>query len=237
MTETQDPTFPPLLKGEEATQGTDPFEKAVSSALLGCDPGLVVWTRRVDALQAALVLTPECPLEEAVGVSFAASLGLGDALGALGPPEVAVHYVWPTGIKVNGANCGRLKAAASTTDPAQEPDWLVLGVEIPFLPAPDAEGGDTPDETCLMAEGCAEITPVRLLESWSRHTLVWINKWLDEGLAPLHAGWRERAWELGEDLPNGQGTFMGLDDRGGMLVKTAETTLVHPLSTMLEGRL
>ena len=225
------PSFPPLLYGEEAPSGGDPFDKAVASALVGCDPGLVVWSARADAMSAALVLAPEEPLSKAVSIAFAPAIGFVDSLGALGPPEVAVHHVWPGGFKVNGADCGCLRAAASTKDPDAEPDWLAIGIDVPFLP--DGDGGEDPTKTCLFHEGCGELTPLELLESWSRHTLAWINRWLDDGLAPLHAAWRERAWGMGEELPDGSGTFMGLDEDGGMLVKTAETTIAHPLTQLL----
>ncbi len=226
-----DPTFPPLFTGEEAPAGADPFDKAVASALVGCDPGLLVWARRADALSAALVLAPEHPLQKAIGIAFAPAIGFVDALGALGPPEVAIHHVWPRFFKVNGADCGMLRATASTQDPLVEPDWLVIGIEVPFLPS--GEGGEDPSRTCLFHEGCGDITPPQLLESWSRHTLVWINRWLGEGLAPLHAAWRERAWEMGEALPDGSGTFMGLDEDGGMLVKTTDGTALRPLTDIL----
>ena len=229
-----EPSFPPLLSGEEAAPGQDPFDKATASAMTACEPGLLVWSRNPNAMSAAMVLAPECTLQKAITVSFALGIGFVDALGALGPPEVAIHHVWPGSFKVNGADCGGLRAAASTFDPAVEPDWLVIGIEIPMLP--DGDGGETPDRTCLFHEGCAEVTPLRLLESWSRHSLVWINRWLDDGLAPLHAAWRERAWGMGEALPDGGGTFMGLDEDGGMLVKSGDTTEVRPLTDLLQPR-
>ena len=227
------PSFPPLLRGEETPPGTDPFAKAVASAALGTEPGLVVWARDESALRAALVLAPEAPLERAIGITFAVALGLGDALGALAPPEVAVHFVWPDTIKVNGGDCGRLRAAASTADPAAEPEWLVVGVHVAYLPPAEDDPGLTPERTCLVAEGCVDVTPVKLLESWSRHTLVWINRWLDDGFQPLHESWTSRAWALGETLPEG-GAFVGLDDLGGMLVRSGRTTELRPLTLMLE---
>ena len=229
----EEPVFPPLLKGEEAPRGQDPFAKAVALASLGTDAGRVVWARDDTRLVAAIVLAPEAPLGRAVTAVFAVALGLGDALGALAPPEVAVHYVWPGGFKVNGGACGRLRAAASTADPESVPDWLVIGVEMPYLPPAEGEPGDRPDETALALEGCVEVTPMHLLESWSRHMLVWINRWQDEGLAPLHKAWRERAWGIGEDLPDG-GIFVGLDEHGGQLVKTGGGTELRPLITLLE---
>ena len=93
----------------------------------------------------------------------------------------------------------------------------------------------TPDVAALpmILEGCIDVTPLKLLESWSRHTLVWINRWLDDGFQPLHAAWRERAWGMGEPLPEG-GLFMGIDEQGGMLVKAAKTTELRPLTAVLE---
>lgn len=225
------PSFPPLFRGEAAPSGTDPFDKAVAAALIGCDPGLVVWSPRVDAMTAALVLTPEEALEHAVSIAFAPAIGFVDALGALGPPEVAVHHVWPGSFRVNGAACGGMRAAASTADPAAEPDWLVVGIDIPFLP--EGDGGEDPTRTCLFHEGCGDLSPVELLESWSRHTLVWINRWLEDGLKPLHDAWRERAWGMGEPLEDGSGTFMGLDEKGGLLVKSGGTTMLRPLTDLL----
>lgn len=236
MTPTQapaeEPTFPPLLKGEEAPRGQDPFAKAVALAALGTEAGRIVWTRDPSRLDAALVLAPEEPLERAVGIVFAVALGLGDALGALAPPEVAVHYVWPGGIKVNAADCGQLRAAAATSDPKAVPDWLVVGATMPYLPPEDSEPGAHPDRTALALEGCGEVTPMRLLDSFARHTLVWINRFVEDGMAPLHAAWRERAWGMGE--PAAGGLFVGLDENGGQLLKTASGTALRPLTELLE---
>lgn len=232
------PSFPPLLHPEQAAPGTV-FAKAVSRAAMGTDAGLLIWSERFDALEAALVLAPEVSLDRAVGVVMAAGCGMADALGAIAPPEVALHHVWPGGFRVNGAPCGSLRAAASTADPSAEPDWLVVGVTMPYMLENTDDPGFEAHRTALCEEGCAEVTPGRLLESWSRHCLVWINRWLDEGMAPVHAAWRDRAWGLGEPLPEGDphgpGVAMGLDELGGLLVKQADgTTRLHPLTAFLD---
>ena len=228
------PTFPPLFRGMEAPAGLDPMRKAVAEAAIGTEAGLVVWRIAPERLEAALVLAPEAPLERAVSVAFAAQLGLGDALGALGPPELALHYDWPDGLVVNGARAGRFRMAAATDDPGAEPDWLVLGIEIGLGPG-DAEPGLAPDRTSLLEEGCGDVTPERLLESWSRHMLVWINTWVEDGFAPLHEAWRGRARGLGETGPDGR-TFLGLDEHGGRLSRGADgATTLTPLTDRLEA--
>ena len=230
-----EPTFPPLMSGQAVDPGIDPFEKACAMAALGCDAGLIVHSVTANRLAAALVMAPEVPLEQAMAMLPACGVGFQNALGALGPPEVAVHLDWAGGIRVNGAACGRLRAMAGTTDPAALPGWLVVGLEVPLMQT-GAQPGHHPDRTALYDEGCAELDPVALLESWARHTLVWINRWEDEGARPLHAEWRGLAHGLGEDIEvRGQtGTFMGVDENFGMLQRESGDTRLIPLSAILE---
>ena len=237
------PSFPPLFHGEAASPGTDPFAKAIAAAIIGTDPGLIVHQLEPERLRAAIVLAPEAPLEDAMAMVFAAALGFADALGALAPPEVGVHTDWPGGLRVNGARCGQIHAAASDPAPDREPDWLVIGLDLPIFPTEGAdEPGRTPDVTTLIEEGCAEVAPTELLEAWSRHMLVWINRWLADGIAPLHADWRARAYSMGEEITvtvqgdTHAGTFVGLDDKGGLLLRDGDRTRALPLSAMLEMR-
>ena len=231
-----EPTFPPLLSGQAVTGGIDPFEKACAMATLGCEAGLIVHNITANRLMAAVVLAPEVPLEEAMAMLPACGVGFQNALGSLAPPEVAVHLEWSGGIRVNGASCGRLRVAAGGADPAAEPGWLVVGLELPLLQVTERPG-DRPDVTALYDEGCAEVDPVALLESWARHTLVWITRWGDAGgPAALHAEWRGLAHGIGEPVTqNGlSGTWLGVDEHFGMLVRSGEATELIPLSTQLE---
>ncbi len=238
---TPEPTFPPLLSGEPVANHIDPFDKAISMATLGCDAGTIVYNISTEYLRAAFIFAPEVTLEHAVAMQIACGIGYSNALGALAPPEVAVHLDWQGQIMVNGATCGQLQIAADCTDPAQHADWLVVGLTIPLVPADDHGGGDTPDQTTLLQEGCIEVDPTRLLESWSRHSLVWINRWSEEGTAPLHAEWRSMAQGMGEDITikhkgaDLSGTFLGIDEAFGMLVRTDDTTTLVPLTSLLKN--
>ncbi|MEX0343645.1 MAG: DUF4444 domain-containing protein [Rhizobiaceae bacterium] len=228
--------FPPLMSGQEVEANVDPFENACGRAALGCDSGLVVYRFDPDWLRAAIVFAPEVPLEDAVVMMPACGVGFQNALGALAPPEVAVHLEWSGGIRVNGAACGRLRMAASSKVPSVEPDWLIVGIEIPLLPAGDSPGND-PARTTLFEEGCAEVEPPRLLESWTKHTLVWINRWVGEGVEPLHEAWRGLAHNMGEETAElgHSGVFLGVDERFGMLLRKGDDTDLLPLTLLLEG--
>jgi len=227
-----EPRFPPLFSGQNA-QGADPFSLAVDLAKAGCDAGLVIYDLAPDRLRAAMVFAPEVALSEAAVMLPLCGVGLQNAIGALGPPEVGVHLGWDGTVYVNGGRCGVLRMAASGT-PEVEPDWLIVDLTLSLWPESD-DLGLTPDQTALYAEGCAEIDAVALLEAWVRHTLVGINTWLDSGTAQLHREWKGLAHGLeGEVTFAGQtGTFIGLDDRLGLLLKAGDKTMLVPLTETL----
>ncbi|MEH6356088.1 MAG: biotin/lipoate--protein ligase family protein [Marinobacter sp.] len=213
------PQFPPLFSGEVVAKHTDPFDKAVSRAIAGVDSGTIFYSNGVDALRAALVLAPETPLEDAIQAVYVAQIGLAESLGALAPPEVPVHFEWPDRIKVNGAVCGGVRFAADVSDPKAYPKWLVIGIHVAFKALND-EPGNNPNETCLQEEGCVEITPMALLESWSKHTLLWLTHFMDSGFERVHKEWRPRCDTLGETISYPKpGIFFGLDEKGRMLLR------------------
>lgn len=233
MSMTEDLTFPPLMWGEAATE--DAFGHAARRAALGCDAGLISYVLGATHVEAALVFAPEVTLAEAMPMLPLCGVGFQNALGALAPPEVAVHLGWDGEIRINGAACGGFRVMASDTNPDAVPDWLVVGWTLPLMP-PSDDMGHTPDETALYAEGCADVTPPALVESWARHSLHWISRWQDEGTRPLHAEWRGLAHGMGEQTTRGDlsGTFLGVDENFGMLLRDNETTHLIPLTDLLK---
>jgi len=160
-------------------------------------------------------------------------VGLQNAIGALGPPEVGVYLGWDGMVYVNGGRCGALRIAASGT-PEVEPDWLVIDLTLSLWPESD-ETGLQPDQTALYAEGCAEIDAIELLEAWIRHTLVGINTWSDSGTGQIHREWRGLAHGLegSINIAGQTGTYIGLDDRLGLLLKIDDKTTLLPLTANL----
>ena len=229
-------TFPPLFSGQQVTGAIDPFDKACVEAVKGCDAGLVVYNLGANTLTGAIVFAPDVPLVEAMAMLPVCGVGFQNALGALAPPEVGVHLDWDGGLRINGASCGRLRIAASDTDAEAEPLWLVVGLELPLWPESD-DPGVTPDVTTLYAEGCAEVNARELLESWVKHTLVGINTWSEDGASALHKEWRGLAHGMGEDIEmdGKSGTYLGVDEHFGLLIRDADTTHLVPLTHLLEG--
>lgn len=227
--------FPPLFHGLSVDSRIEPFDKACAEALRGCDAGLVVHRLDHDRLSAAIVFAPEVPLREAMAILPVCGVGFQNALGALAPPEVAVHLQWDGGIRVNGASCGVLQVASATSDPDSEPAWLVVGLDLRLWPEGE-NPGETPDQTALYAEGCADVQADALVEAWVRHTLVGINRWTDGGTAALHQDWRGIAHGIGEEVEvaGRRGTFLGVDEDFGMLLRDGKETHLIPLTHLLE---
>ncbi len=230
------PRFPPLMRGVAAGIGEDPFERACAMAARGCIGGTVVYSLMADRLRAALVFAPEVPLEEAMAMLPVCGLGFQNAMGALAPPEVAVQLTWDGEIHVNGARCGFLPAAAQARDPGAMPDWLVVGLDVALIRSGE-EPGRTPEVTALHDEGCAGVAATYLLESWARHTLVWINRWAEEGHISVYDPWHALLIGVGEPVERGplRGTFLGVDERFGMLIRDESTTHLVPLTSLLGG--
>ncbi|MEP4249242.1 biotin/lipoate--protein ligase family protein [Tateyamaria sp.] len=227
-----EPQFPPLFTGQ-AAYGDDPFRLACAAADAGCDAGLVVYDLAPDILRAAIVFAPDVPLGQAAAILPICGVGFQNALGVLAPPEVGVHLGWNGDLFVNGGRCGALRMAAKG-QVNDEPDWVVVSLSLTLWPADD-ETGQTPDITSLYAEGCAEVGAIELLEAWVRHALVGINTWADDGPAQLHREWAGLAHDLsGEITVAGHtGTYIGLDENLGLLLKVAGKTVLLPLTENL----
>lgn len=223
--------LPPLFDGRPAS---DPYREARRRAATGADAGLLLHDGG-DAARAALVLIPEVPLAEAAAMLPAGQLGLHDALGAVGPPELPLHLEWEGHLRVNGARCGHVSLAADTEEPGAVPNWLVLAIDVPFRWA-ETDPGTRPDTTVLHEEGCGDLSPAMLTEAWARHVLHWINRWEEDGAAPLHAEWERLSHEKGRTLTlrGRTGTFLGIDERMGALIRGSDTALI-PLTELVEA--
>lgn len=240
MSEAADLVLPPLFQARAVSGAAAPFAEACRLAAEGCDSGLVLHRVGDGSLRAAIVFAPEVPLRQAMAAFVACGVGFQNALGALAPPEVSVMLAWDGGILLNGATCGRLCAAASAADPAAEPDWLVVGLELSLIPPPESDPGATPDRTCLFEEGCAEVDPVTLLEAWVRHTLVHISDLAESGHRGLHDEWKGLAEGIGAEISvhlqgrEATGIFVGVDEDFGMLLRRGDRTELVPLTDILE---
>jgi len=180
------------------------------------------WTSPRGNLCFSLVLRPDCSPAEAAQLGFVAALGIGDAVGSVAPPMIEVHYKWPNDVLFNDRKGAGILLESQMT-PEGSLAWLVLGIGLNVAHFP--EDSEFP-ATSLRFEGApAEVTDLAVLESFSRHFLSWVNRWLEEGFAPIRKTWLSHAYRLGEEirvnLPRESltGRFVDLDETGTLTLE------------------
>lgn len=237
-----DPEFPPRLTGHDVRGGVCPFLSACEGAAAGrYGAGDVIWSRATQRADFAIVLEPEVALERAVEMLALLMVAAGDCIGALAPPQVGSSFRWPGDLLVNGASAGRLRIAGPPGPAEAVPNWLVIGAYLRMHRAPgDPEPGHQPDMTWIGEEGCGALTRSHLIASLCRHFLTWLLTWESEGFGPVHASWWSRAEDRNQDIEislNGQsyaGRALGLDDHGGLLMKSGADTIALSLVDVVE---
>ncbi len=226
--------LPPLFSAL-ATAGADPFAAACAEARQGCEAGLVTYDITPEQLRAAVVFAPEVPLAQAMVMLPLCGVGFQNAFGTLAPPEVSLQLEWFGGLRLNGARCGALAVCAAPLVADTVPDWLVVGLSL-TLWSDEEDTGATPDVTALSVEGCDEMDPVDLVEAWVRHTLVWINRWDEDGVKSLHGEWTGLAHGIGDpvSVDGADGTFRGIDEDFGLLLQHGDGAQIIPLTRLIK---
>jgi BirA family biotin operon repressor/biotin-[acetyl-CoA-carboxylase] ligase len=189
---TEVPRFPPIYRPLRIGAAEDALAHATAIASAGAEPATFVWSDRADRVDCAIVLAPTEPWIAAVQVLFCGALGMGDALASVLPPGVEVGFAWPDLVRVNDHRLARLALRGPVDgEPQDVPAWLALGagLAVSGQPRPPERPGEEPEST-LHFEECGEVTATAVLESFSRHFLTWVNRWQDDGFAPLAAAWR-----------------------------------------------
>jgi biotin-(acetyl-CoA carboxylase) ligase len=237
------PSFPPLYRPFAVTPEVDPFDRCTIVAEEGAEAGTLLWSIGQEACECAIVLAPEQSREASLPVALVAMLGLGDALGSLVPPVVAVTFGWPDRVEVNGGVIGGVRMACGPTDLAEGvPDWMVVGFGV-AMRGPWADDGEPDDDlyrTTLADEGCGEVQTIDLLEAFARHFLAWLNRWQEDGVGPVEQAWLARATGLGKEIAleiGGQkkeGAFAGLTESGAMRLEKDGVTQTIALDEAMQ---
>ena len=234
------PRLPPAYRLVALDRVESTNDEARERAEAGAEDGTLVWAREqtrgrgrqgrtwVSApgnLFFSMILRPDCPAEQAAQLGFLAALAVGDAVGSAAPP-MEVRYKWPNDVLFGGRKgAGILLESKATADGGL--DWLVLGVGVNVASYP--EDTDYP-ATSLRFEGAAALEARDLLEAFARHFLSWVDRWLEEGFAPVRAAWLRHAKGLGGEievrLPSETlaGTFRDLDAGGRLLLELPDGT-------------
>lgn len=175
--------------------------------------GTLVWVRRYDLVEFAVVLEPDEPLRSARRALFAGMNATADAIAAHCPPEREVTFGWPDSIVfdrglLGGARLGWPGDCAEGDVPA----WLAFGVMLRAADMAHIDEVQSAAGVSLMGEGFEMVETDAIVESFARHLMTAFDRWNERGFDSIARDYLER-------LPVVKaGERRGIDLNGDLLV-------------------
>lgn len=191
--------------------------------------GTLVWVRRYDLIEFAVVLEPEEPLVSARRAFFAGMNATADAIAANCPPERQVDLTWPDTIlfdggMIGGARLGWPKDCSET----EVPVWLVFGVMLRAADMAHMDEAAAASGVSLLNEGFEMIDIDAIIGSFARHFMTAFDHWNEYGFERIARTYLDRLSE------EGVGEQRSIDLNGDMLV-TAETDKPLARNSLVEA--
>ena len=205
--------LPPLYSLVTLREIGDAFEHARTIAG-EAGAGTLIWTRRADVAEFAVILEPEEPLGSARRAFYAGMNALADTLANHAPPERPISFDWPDTIRIDGVLVGGGRLGWPPGDEDQVPEWLVFSGMIRTIVMRAGEPGLRPLLGSLDEVGFQAIDAGDMLESFSRHLMAGLHDWRELGFEKVAARWMKR---LGIE----HGRSMRLDEHGDLLADAA----------------
>jgi hypothetical protein len=144
--------------------------------------GSLVWTRRFEILDVAVVLEPEEPLATARLAHYIGMNALADCLAALVPPEKPLVFDWPDAVLLDGGLLGGGRTAwPEATAEDATPEWLVFGLMVRTASLDVLAPGEASVGVTMEDEGIEDIDPAALVESFARHLMLGVDEWTRKG--------------------------------------------------------
>src|SRR5436190_8056626 len=202
----------------------------------GCDiaaqagAGTLVWVRRYDLVEFAVVLEPDEPLVSARRAFFAGMNAIADAIAAHCPPEREVNFNWPDTILfdaglLGGARLGWPKDCAED----EVPGWLVFSVMLRAANLAYVDEVQAASGVALLSEGFQMIETDAIVESFSRHLMTGFDRRKEQGFEPIARDYLER-------LAKGNaGERRGIDRNGDLLVRPPEGRAAPDRASLVEA--
>ena len=203
------PHLPPVYEPVALSAPANVQAEAIALARAGAEEGTLVWGPTAgcgvaranktwhpagDGLTCAILLRPEDPLAVAAQTALVAVVALGNAAAQAVQPMTDLAYGWPNDLFLN-----QRKAAAVTLHGGEDEGgrWLVVGANLNLAEEPDPGGLGA---ASLFSEGHARLGREEFLEAYAHQFLAWLNRWAEDGMAPVHRAWQGRARGLEEPL-------------------------------------
>jgi hypothetical protein len=204
--------LPPPYSLVTLRESGDAFAHACRIAAEG-GAGTMVWVRRFDLIEFAVVLEPEEPLRSARRAFYCGMNALADGIVAHCPPEREVTFAWPDTLLFNGARIGggRLGWPKKLPEDAV-PGWLVFSAMITAAWVGTGDPGLTPTATSLEEEGFETADGPALVETFARYLMLSFDTWAERGFDPVAERYLARL------VIRKAGERRSLDSNGDLLV-------------------
>jgi len=148
--------------------------------------GTLVWVRRYDLVEFAVVLEPDEPLESARRGLFAGMNAVADAIAAHCPPEREVNFDWPDAVRFDGGLLGGARLGWPEDCAEDEvPAWLVFGVILRAADMAHVEELQAASGVSLLSEGFEMIDTDAIIESFARHLMTAFDQWNERGFEAI----------------------------------------------------
>ena len=180
-----------------------------------------VWESLDGNLFASIILRPKLPAQEALQISYIASIAVHETTVKHCSSGDSVLCKWPNDILLNNKKISGILLESSGIENGLL-DWLVIGLGVNICKAPNNTSYPT---TSFHNEGILNITREDFLLSFSRSFLKWHNIWSTDGFAYIRDIWLKRAKGINSQiriLTNNRiisGIFVGINNEGSLLLK------------------
>ena len=209
--------LPPLYRLVTLREAGDAFEHACAIAP-AADAGTLVWVRRFDVAEFAVVLEPEEARAAARRALLVGMTALADALAAHAPPERPIAFDWPDAIRVDGVLVGGVRLAWPPEAREDEvPAWLVFAGMLRTMMMKAGEPGFRPLLGSLDELGFEAIDAGDIIASFSRYFMAGLHDWAETGFARAAKRWLDR-------LPREPGTRLDLAENGDLVIYRGAST-------------
>jgi biotin-(acetyl-CoA carboxylase) ligase len=178
--------------------------------------GTLVWVRRYDLVEFAVVLEPDEPLASARRAFFAGMNAIGDAIAVHCPPEREVQFTWPDTILFDGGllGGGRLGWPKDCRED-ETPAWLVFGVILRAADMAHVGEVEAASGVALLNEGFEMVETEAMIGSFARHLMTAFDQWKELGFDPVARDYLARlSKENAEER-------RGIDVNGDLLFKAS----------------
>lgn len=207
----REPVLPPGFTLVTLRESGDAFAHAQEIAA-EAGAATLVWVRRFDLIEFAVVLEPDQPLSEARLAHYLAMNALADALAVYCPPERPILFGWPDALTYDYGliGGGRLAWPEGSREDAV-PGWLVFGAMVRATTMSPFEPGQT--GVGMAEEGFEEVDAVDLIEAFARHLMLGVNHWQSDGPKSVVRRWLDRLDKI-------VGTRHGIEANGDLVATT-----------------